>query len=301
MGALQTPVKISLKNILIATDFSPCSEKALYYAAAIARRHGAKLFVAHRIAPEPPLAEPVVPVPEEIDPEHIEAKKQMKLLLANPQLAAIPTEALVKRGDFWRVLDEMIENRKIDLLVAGTHGREGLKQLMLGSVAEQIFRHARCPVLTVGPHVDLSVSGDGRLQHLLCATDFSEGSLHALPYVFALAEEDDARVTLMHVLTATISTELATLFGGEYPDNLVTRARQRLETLLSDAGERRHKTELIVACGTPADCILRKAAEKNSSLIVMGVHHVAASHAPWTTAHKVVCHAHCPVLTVRGR
>ena len=303
MGALQTPVRISLKNILVATDFSFCSEMALHFAAIIARRHGARLFLAHVLPAEARPAIPIEPLPPELDTEHRRAESQIIELLRDPVLSGITCDTLLAHGAFWEVLGEMMVEKGIDLLVTGTHGREGLKKVVLGSVAEQIFRFASRPVLTVGPHVDPKLLADSKLQHVLFATDFSDGSLHALPYALALAQEDGAALTLLHVVTATIPTELAVLYQGEYQDRLVVAAREQLQKISPAEAELGRKPELLVACGTPADCILRKAAERNSSMIVMGVHHGApraASHVPWTIAHRVVGHAHCPVLTVRG-
>ena len=93
--------------------------------------------------------------------------------------------------------------------MTGTHGRSGIGKLLLGSVAETIFRHAGCPVLTVGP----AVSGEPRsiveLHEILFATDFSESSLAALPYAISLAQQDRARLYLLHVLQqSTAASEL---------------------------------------------------------------------------------------------
>lgn len=64
------------------------------------------------------------------------------------------------------------------------------------------------------------------------------------------------------------------------------------------------QTEIVVDFGPPADLILKVADQRKADLIIMGVHAKGAlresPHLPWSTAHKVICHAHCPVLTVRG-
>ncbi len=304
MGALQTPILVSLKTILVATDFSASSDAALHYAAAIARRHQSRVLLEHVVAAEARPAIPIEPLPPELDQLRHEAEQQLEQQLRDPALAGLPCEPVLERGTLWQALENSVEERKVDLLVAGTHGRVGLKKVLMGSAAEEIFRFATCPVLTVGPHVDPMLLAGGKLQHVLYATDFSAGSLHALPYALALAREDEAALTVLHVVTATVPTELATMETISYHDKLVDDARRQLEKVASEHQEPGIKPELLVACGTPADCILRKAAERNSSLIVMGVHAGAvrtASHVPWTVAHRVVCQAHCPVLTVRGR
>ena len=63
----------------------------------------------------------------------------------------VPFHAIVEEGAIVETLLEIVRQKSIDLVVLGTHGRRGLNQLMLGSVAEKVFRLALCPVLTVGP------------------------------------------------------------------------------------------------------------------------------------------------------
>ena len=86
------------------------------------------------------------------------------------------------------------------MLVLGTHGRAGLGKLLIGSVAEEVFRRASCPVMTVGPHASSKVQNEIHFQHILFATDFSPDSLAALPYAVSLAKEDQAKLTFLHVV-----------------------------------------------------------------------------------------------------
>src|SRR5207244_7706673 len=85
-----------------------------------------------------------------------------------------------------------------------TRGRHGLKKLVLGSGAEQIFRQADCPVLTVGPNVEVPAGDAAAFRHIVFATDFSAGSLHALPYALSLAEENEATLTFLHVMAMVL-------------------------------------------------------------------------------------------------
>ena len=85
-----------------------------------------------------------------------------------------------------------------DLIVMGTHGRGGFQHLVLGSVTERVLRRAVCPVLTVPPRAQST----SRLtfRRLLCAIDFSESSMAALRFALSLAQESEARLTMLHVL-----------------------------------------------------------------------------------------------------
>jgi nucleotide-binding universal stress UspA family protein len=96
--------------------------------------------------------------------------------------------------------------------VLGTHGRTGVGKLLLGSVAEEVFRSAPCPVLTVGPKVPRltkmpkrRTNGDVepasvQFHHILYATDFHSQFQAAASYAFSLAQEFRTRLILLHVM-----------------------------------------------------------------------------------------------------
>jgi nucleotide-binding universal stress UspA family protein len=113
-------------------------------------------------------------------------------------------EFILCYGGVWEELQAIIFQKQVDLVVVGTHGRRGIENVPLGSVAERIFRDATCPVLTVGPYsyresrVDLT----GEIRTYLFATDFGEASLRALPRAVSLANQTKARLILLHVLPA---------------------------------------------------------------------------------------------------
>ena len=295
---------ISLKNILFATDFSEVSEAALRYAAAMSFRYGGMVHVVHAI-PEINLVHPTAIAPATVgslyeDP-HRDAQEKMQDL--SLRLRGLPHHTYIRRGKVSEVLSGVIREHKVDLLIAGTHGRTGLGKLFLGSVAEEIFRSAVCPVFTVGPKVPrpqhrwnseiepISVE----FRQILYATDFSSQSLAAASYAFSLAQEFRSRLILLHVIE-------------EYDEHLHERpgpidaAMRKLEGLESEHADLRWAPEPMVEFGSPSDHILRTAAERETDLIVLGTrpgHIEAATHLPWATAHKVVTRANCPVLTVR--
>ena len=157
MKTLETSKRIALKNILFATDFSPYSNAALPYALAIARQYGAKLFGAHVV----PSEDYLFTAPESW-PAHIQREEQLEQEVAarlEEQLRGVQHEVLFGVGDVWKVLARLISEHDIDLIVVGTHGRTGARKLLMGSVAEKIFRQAACPVLSVGPNVSCKPDG----------------------------------------------------------------------------------------------------------------------------------------------
>ena len=129
--------QVLFNHILFATDFSPSSTTALPYAAAIARHFAAKLYLAYVI---PTDAFDLIPAAERDSAlEHMRGhvEEQMAGLRASSLLRGIPHEALVDHGNVWPMMSAMVENRQIDLIVIGTHGRRGIEKLLLGSTRKK--------------------------------------------------------------------------------------------------------------------------------------------------------------------
>jgi nucleotide-binding universal stress UspA family protein len=194
----------------------------------------------------------------------------------------------------------VVEENKIDLIVLGTRGRSGLAKFLLGSTAEEIFRKAPCPVLTVGPFSPHEPARHGEISEIVYATDFSPESVAAASYAISLAQEFQAHLTLLHVIE-NMHRETCCA----HPEELVNSSARLLHNLVPPEAELWCEPRFAIEEGTAAEKILDVAAQRKADLIVLGVRPPggfpgAATHLPIATAHKVVCHATCPVLTVRG-
>jgi len=199
---------VGFKQVLIATDFSPASERALAYGLAIARRCGSTLSVVHAIPTESREPIPLDPLPRELDRRQLDAEEQMKHLGQKAQINDIEYHLLLDQGPVWDVLSSVIEHQHTDLLVVGTRGRCGLTKLALGSVAEEVLRLATCPVLTVGPNAFPAESGRAEFRQILFATDFGPASAKAFPYALSLAEVYRAKLVLLHMVPPMPSPDL---------------------------------------------------------------------------------------------
>lgn len=309
-GFAQPTAVPALKNILYPTDFSPFSRAAIPYLRAIAARYDSIIHVVHVLAPEARIAVPMDQLPE-LDAEQATAQTTMKTLMSDCPFGANAHTETIERGPLWDVLAELIEEKSIDLVVLGTHGRRGWKKLVLGSVAEEVFRRAPCPVLTVGPQSPREGVTQPGISTILFATDFSSGSHHALPYAMSLARANHAHLILLHAVpppTQMVQVGVDVLpidieVSAQLLENALARARRQIAELISAAEIRELKPEIVVESGPAADIILEIAKSKQADLLVMGAHRAASSiatHLPWATASEVVCQAHCPVLTVRS-
>jgi nucleotide-binding universal stress UspA family protein len=304
---------IGIKRILIATDFSDVSQLAQVWGLALARYCGSEVYFAHAIPPEAHGAIPMDSLPKEIDRRRIEAESQMKALADRAQAEGIASQTLFKQGAASAVIPRIVQEAGIDLLVLGTHGRGGLKKLVLGSVAEELLRLVSCPVLTVGRNVAPSASARANIGRILFATDFGPGAAKALPYALFLAKEYSASLVLLHMIPPVMVIQMEVVSDGSenYPvvkdlTNGEATERQegerKLKQLMVSETARGFEPEYVVAADFLPHGILDAPAERKAGLIVMGATRPrsarAAAHIPWTFVHHVISEAECPVLTV---
>ena len=305
--------ELGFKRILIATDFSDTSERALAYSLQLARRYGSELFVTHVLPPAMLGPIPLEPLPKELDLPQYEAEQQMNYLAQSPALADVTHHFLIEQGFVPDVLTRLVSLEEIDLVVLGTHGRRGLTKLALGSMAEQTLRSVACPVLTVGQDA-VFPSGVLGFRRILFATDFGPGAEKALPFALSLAEKYDATLVFLHVvprLPMIAAGEAAYGPPGYLADEInrweaseKQSSIQKLRQLVPAEIELSHQPEYVVRLNEPAGGILSAAVDRHIDLIVMGAKGVlsprTAAHVPWSVAHHVICKAQCPVLTVRN-
>jgi nucleotide-binding universal stress UspA family protein len=291
--------RINLKKVLFLTDFSEPSQAALPFAAAVAREYGAKVYALHVMTPSPLMYTTPETTVATMEAQEEAAQEQMQH--ADAQLAGLVHETIIENdAAVWSAVERTTKQLGIDMIVAGTHGRSGVERLLLGSVAEEIFRRSSVPVLTIGPWASRSVHNAAKFHRILFATDFTKESLAAATFAISMAQENQARLILLHVIRGGRSR------GDEKrAEQTIADAMHRLLEIVPADAKLWCRPEASVQYGTPADMILDMARDRGSDLIVMGVrdamgHLGAAVHVERATAHQVVAHAMCPVLTVRG-
>lgn len=301
-------LEVQLKSVLVATDFSLVSEKALRHAVVVARHYHSKLFLMHVISSLGfTMAGPDSSV-SAFDLAERDLKKVEQQLMLSGALTGLDHEAIVQKGEIWEEIETIVAEKSIGMIVVGTHSRTGISKLVLGSVAEQIFRHSSCPVLTVGPHcpTNAEMSSPEAPRPLLFPTDFSDDSLRALPHAVSFANEQKTWLVLLHVLGSVPEVHDNRWYTAQdvvrYRKAAQSESINRLHDLVRSVGLAIEPL-CIAEFGDPADGILRTAKRICAEAIIMGLkpkaHIDAITHLPWSTAYKVVCDSECAVLTVR--
>jgi nucleotide-binding universal stress UspA family protein len=284
------------KNILLATDFSPASNQALEYAASLARRYGSAIYLTHVITLDGyPMMSPEFAA-SSLEKMHAEAERGFRELLKSGRLIALPYKAVIQEGNLWPSIEESIKKYDIDLLVVGTHGIGAARKVLIGSGAEEIFRKAGVPVLTVGPSSGKEPQYELEFKNILFATDFGRSAEREAEYAFSLAQEHYSRLRLVHVIPHPEA------YGEDILALEKETSRAQLRELVPGETKMHCKVDFEVADGEPVEQILRIAEETNADLIVMGAkaRKSLAGNVPHTKAYRVVSGARCPVLTVRS-
>lgn len=287
---------VKLGKILVGTDFSAASDRALEYALSLARHYEAKIVLAHVITSDAS----VMLAPQLMATTHEkavrDAQERMGQILISGRLREVPHEMLIEQGALWPTMQTLIDKQQIDLVIVGTSGTGSLQKILIGSGAEEIFRQAKCPVLTVGPAITGEMPREVEFKNILFATDFGLGAERESTYAFSFAQEHQANLTLLHVVR----------HAEDYSEQGLALKREaiihELAELVPAGGEVWCKPEFRMRLGEPVEVILEVAREMKADLIVIGAKRgkgLTAGHAPRTVAYRVVCAAPCPVLTVR--
>ena len=278
--------RVSFAKILVATDFSETSDRALEYALSLARTYLSKVFLTH-----------VIPLNLLLDPElaaasrdemHVAARVEMDRIEASGRFFGIAHEEIVEDGTLWPSIEDLIRRNGIDLVVVGTHGKRAARKPLVGSNAEEIFRHVAVPVLTVGPGVEREPLYGIELKNILLAVESGIGTERQSVYAFALAQEHCSRITLLHV--------------AEHNDD-ADMIVQQLKRLVPSGVDLHCLPLFRIEKGDTVREILRVANETHADLIVLGAkaRGTLTVKPPRTKAYEVVCGASCPVLTIKSQ
>jgi nucleotide-binding universal stress UspA family protein len=302
---------IELTRILAPIDFSDHSRLALDHAVAIARWYDATVTLLHVVQPLEGLEIYSLGALALGQSRRDELLAELRRFAADESAGAVPIESRLREGrpivEILKQADEM----QADLLVLGSHGRSGIDRLLLGSVTEKALRRATCPVLVVPRRQADAVPGVPPLfREILCPVDFSESSLKALAYAMSMAEEADARLTVLHAVArevdeadvpALLAAASMNLSVAEFNERREREVWSRLEALVPTAVQAAATVKTAVKHGRPWHTILQEAAECHADLIVMGVQGRGAVDLMWmgSTTQQVVRQATCPVLTLR--
>lgn len=145
----------SIKTIVVPVDFSGSSLEALNYAINFANEFGAKIVLLHVVALGYAYTADgfaMYDMSELVKAAQKEGERQMREFVRSAKLERVKFEAVVRTGQAAPEICGHAKGHDVDLIITATHGRTGFEHVLIGSTAEQVVRHASCPVLVVPSH-----------------------------------------------------------------------------------------------------------------------------------------------------
>ena len=305
-------MKVVFKNVLCTTDLSDFSNMAVYYGAALARVFEATLHLCHVIDL------PIVSVHGEAftyPPDYAQtlkedALRQLDTLMEPLQVKWAPH---VEMGAIAHTVSDLVGSTQADRVVSASHGRSGLKRLLLGSVTEQLLRSIRCPFLVVtSPEKrgdDLAEKKITRdtvenfgLTKILVGSDFSQDSANAVNYGFSLAQGFQSELHLVHVVEPFAYSDalMPDPMTAEVQTDLNALLTERLESLVPAGARNWCEVKTSCLAGTPHEELVKYAVLHAVDLIIMGIRGrgLVETLLLGSTTDRVIRRVSCPVLAV---
>jgi nucleotide-binding universal stress UspA family protein len=293
------------KKILIPTDFSEPSKKAVTYGLTLAGQFNARVIIAHIVPESSALmyAFPTETFAIERDQEQ-KAQREIASLVPTEYANQFDVQTMVKTGSIEPELLGIVKDERVDLVVMGTHGRRYLGRWFLGSVTERMLRKIPVPLLTVS-HVDTVEHTIGlvAIKQILFATDLEEPSNSSFKYAIELARAAHAQLTVTHIVDhmdrMLWGPAFVTRLQGERA-KLVQELKERVSNLVAQEKPPDVEIEPLVVEGQPFEKLLEIADERHIDIIVINLQSKTMLERAFlgSTAERVVRLARVPVLSI---
>jgi nucleotide-binding universal stress UspA family protein len=271
-------------HILVPTDLSNFSSGALRWAGLLQRRLGARVTVVYADEPWVPfdiLEGPAAYLLQRAPEFRERLTRELRDFVEQIQPQIVAERVIVEKAPAEAILD-MAKATDADLIVIGTHGRTGLRRVILGSVAEKVLHHTERTVLCIPPNASPSIG------KILCPVNFTPVARAALEEAASLAGAFDADLLVVHV---TDAIDHASDVAGEFGAWMEPHVRDRC------------RYSHVVAAGDAAEETIRLARAAHADLIVLGTQHKRFADATviGTTTERVMRLANIPVMAVVSR
>jgi len=276
-----------MEKLLIATDGSIFSESAIREAINLARICSSKLIAVSVVKTSPEFEDLV---PQVFEKAEKEMREHLESVKSRASKEGIDCEIVVHRGEepFEDIVNDA-EKNQVDMIIIGTHGRTGLKRLMMGSVTAKVIGHAPCNVLVVPLHAKVEC------RNILIATDGSRYSDAAASEAIGIAKRCGGSLI---VLSVALSDKEIIL---PEDDEEMMLAKDNVKKIVELAEKESIKPEGLTAIGKPYEAIVQTAKQKHADLIVVGSHGITGLDRllMGSVTERVIGHSESAVLVVR--
>lgn len=249
-----------MKRILVATDFSTRSDRALRRACILARQLPARLALAHAVDPDRPQT-------------LVEGERRAAATLLDAvrrtlaEFDGLDCEVLLTQGDAFVGVIEAADRTIADLIVLGAHRRELLRDAFAGTTAERTIRASHRPVLMC------NALPAAPYRRIVVAVDCSEVSAHAIRSVDALGLGREAAISALHVFDVPAAPLLTSAVAvAESVAEARAQAERALDRFFSAQALSPLAADLLVNDGSAGEMLLAGAHRQGADLLVLGTH-----------------------------
>lgn len=276
-----------MKRIIVPIDFSEHSEYALETAASIAKKYNSEVYVLHMLQ----LSNAIITASaNSLNEEAVFylklAEQKMETFLDRPYLKGVNVIPVVKHFMVFKEINELVKAHDADLIVMGSHGASGAKEVLLGSNAEKVVRYADIPVLIV-KHNPILVE----FNTVVFASDFTDESVESYIKAKMIFEKLEANVRLVYVNTPNTDFKSSIEI-----DRLISRFLKKVEGNLD-----KFKEVTVVSDYSIEEGILNFANKVDADLIAITTHgrKGLAHFFEGSISEDVANHSTLPVMTFK--
>ena len=277
-------------EVLIATDFGQEADRALAYAKCVVRASSGELLLVHVAEPVPHIA---IPEGGWVD-DPLRAQREIDQTEAAG--VALRAEGLhaVTLCPFGCVAEEIAEaarTQQANLVVVGTHGRQGLPRLFFGSHAERIADALQIPILIVGPKAPLPASPQWKPKSILCTTSLDRNGAHLVAYAYKLSQEHDAHLEIAYRDVAEEQRDYDDWLGF----------KKAVKNLLPFEDGAKPHLHAVFLEEPESESLVHTAVARGVDLLILGIRH---KFLEWPTLRvggimpRLLAEAPCPLLVV---
>jgi nucleotide-binding universal stress UspA family protein len=278
MSALVCPVA-KMETLLIASDGSEFSKNAIREAINLAKICSSKLIAVSAVKTN---LEFESVLPQVVEKDEQEATKHLEWVRNQAQKEGVECETIVSLGEepYQDIIDQASKN-KVNMIIMGTHGRTGMKRLMMGSVTAKVIGHAPCNILV------LPIDAKVEFKNVLIATDGSKYSDAAASEALKIAKRCGSSLTVISVASS---------------DAEISSAKDNVKKVTETAEKEGIKTKEVVVKGKPYEAIVETSKQKRADLIVVGSHGRAGLERllMGSVTERVIGHSESAVLVVKA-
>jgi len=293
MPVLEHDVALKLDRILLATNFKPESAAAEAFAQGLAAYCLAKVTVAYAVELSVVTRSEAAVAGLPIKEARHNSAVDMESLLERFQQAGITAHGQVLESHAPGAAIVGLANQlHADAIVIGTEARRGLRKVFAGSCAEDVIRHAMCPVFTLGPKASKVTIGPSGVKNVIFATDLRHDVIEKAHIALNFAKRNAAKIYLFHVTNETKTFEALA--------ELQLSAEAKLRKLIPEPAFEWGCPRVDVAFGEAASRILDLGKRVDADLIVLGAQRSVTwfPHLTRGVVDQVLAEAECPVMTI---